>query len=271
MKARWILWLLPLLLACAGHQAPGKATPVPEGMLLLPAGELHWAGEERTNGLPIASFLLDRTPVTVAQFGKFVRATGYVTEAEKAGSAGVLDPGKGEWTLVPGACWHHPLGRGKAPAGADYPVTQVSGRDAEAYCRWAGKRLPTVAEWEYAASGNGRVTTRYAWGDELVVNGRYAANVWQGKFPEKNTVADGYALAAPVGIFGKTTTGLTDMGGNVWQWTADSTATGDRVLKGGSFLCDSTTCNNYGIAGFTTSSPETGLFHIGFRCAKNIH
>ncbi len=245
---------------------------IPGGNYIRPLAEGSESMEVEVEG-----FLLDKQPVTVAAFRDFVEATGYLTDAEKFGDAGVFKLEKKEWELVKGAYWEYPSGKEGVKAPDNHPVTQVSWNDAVAYCNWAGKRLPTEKEWEYAAGNNGKTNTRYSWGNDLAEGGELKANVWQGKFPEKNTAADGYLYTAPVGKFGKTATGLSDMGGNVWQWTADSYKEKgmpenevNKVLKSGSFMCDSSFCHNYKISGRTFSSRETALFHTGFRCAMDI-
>lgn len=230
----------------------------------------------------VAPFLLDVHPVTVGEFARF-SATGYVTQAERLGSAGVFDAATGTWSLVDGADWRHPLGPGASEASDDHPVTQVSWNDAQAYCAWAGKRLPNEIEWEHAARNGHSGGPQYSWGDSLVVAGRYMANTWQGHFPEHNTIDDGYLFTAPVGIFGKTPGGLTDMGGNVWQWCEDwfrpyalrgqpFTPRRDsaKVIRGGSFLCDPKVCHGFRVSARGHSSPETGLMHVGFRCARTV-
>jgi sulfatase modifying factor 1 len=230
----------------------------------------------------VAPFLLDVHPVTVAEFGRFVDATGYLTQAERLGSSGVFDVKTGAWGLVDGASWRRPLGPSAPPAPDDHPVTQVSWNDAVAYCRWAGKRLPTEVEWEHAARNGRNDGYRYAWGNELVVDGRYMANTWQGEFPHRNTVADDWLHTSPVGAFGRTPAGLTDMGGNVWQWCEDwfrpyaerdqpftPDATSMKVLRGGSFLCDPKVCHGFRVSARGHSTPETGLVHVGFRCARD--
>jgi sulfatase modifying factor 1 len=230
----------------------------------------------------VAPFLLDVHPVTVAEFRRFVDATKYVTESERFGSSGVFDVKTGTWGLVDGASWRRPRGPDAPPAPDDHPVTQVSWHDAVAYCRWAGKRLPTEVEWEHAARGGRNDGPRYAWGDALVVDGHYMANTWQGEFPQRNTVADGFVYTSPVGTFGKTKAGLTDMGGNVWQWCDDwfrpyderdkpftPDAKSAKVMRGGSFLCDPKVCHGFRVSARGHSTPETGLVHVGFRCARD--
>lgn len=230
------------------------------------------------------SFLLDRTPVTVGQFAVFVRDTGYVTEAEKLGEGGVLDRQAGQWASVPGADWRRPHGPDQPAAPADHPVTQVSWADADAFCRAYGARLPTEFEWERAArlgqTPDGHV---FKAGDPLALNGRYLANTWQGFFPLEDRGEDGFKNTSPVGAFGETPAGLTDMAGNVWEWTASyrrnyatldqpfKPAVGtERVQRGGSFLCDPGFCEGFRVTARNHSTPETALMHVGFRCAADV-
>ena len=230
----------------------------------------------------VAPFWLDAHPVTVAEFRGFVASTGYRTQAETFGSANVFHVARGAWEVVAGASWHHPTGPAEAASPDNHPVTQVSWHDAVAYCRWAEKRLPSEIEWEHAARDGKNGGPRYAWGNDLVVDGHYMANTWQGEFPRHNTAADQYVYTAPVGTFGTTASGLTDMGGNVWQWcdawfrpyaerdrpftpAADSA----RVLRGGSFLCDPKVCHGFRVSARGHSTPESSLGHVGFRCARD--
>jgi len=230
----------------------------------------------------VAPFLLDVHPVTVAEFGRFVETTGYVTQSERFGSSAVFDVKTGTWGLVDGANWRQPLGPAAPSPPGDHPVTQVSWNDAVAYCRWAGKRLPSEVEWEHAARNGRNDGPRYAWGNALVVDGRYMANTWQGEFPHRNTVADGWVHTSPVGTFGRTPSGLTDRGGNVWQWCEDwfrpyaerdrpftRDAESAKVIRGGSFLCDPKVCHGFRVSARGHSTPETGLVHVGFRCARD--
>jgi formylglycine-generating enzyme len=271
-------------------EAMAKASAPPHGMVLIPGGTaivgsddgLEW--EQPVFEAEVEPFFLDRSPVTVAEFARFVDATGYVTDAEKFGDAGVMDFETGDWSLVTGAMWRHPRGAAHEPAPDDHPVTQVSWNDAMAYAQWAGKRLPTEVEWEYAARGGPeRAETPYAWGRHLEVGGRYRANTWQGTFPGTNTGDDGFLLTSPVGHFGETSLGLTDMGGNVWEWTSDwfrdysrraqpvtSAEMQSKAQRGGSFLCHPSYCHGYRVSARSHSSPETSLFNVGFRCAKDI-
>lgn len=233
----------------------------------------------------VKPFFLDIHPVTVAQFRAFVDATSYKTQAEVFGDSAVFDFKSEAWLspLTKGADWRHPFGPDEPAAPDDHPVTQVSWNDAAAYCKWAGKRLPTEVEWEHAARNARNGGPQYAWGDELVVNGKYMANAWQGRFPEFNTLADGYLATSPVGVFGKTPLGLTDMGGNVWEWVDDwfrpysargtpftPTPESHKTSRGGSFLCDPAVCHGYRVSGRSDSTPETGMCHTGFRGARDV-
>jgi formylglycine-generating enzyme len=228
----------------------------------------------------IKAFLLDKNLVTVADFEEFVKATHYVTEAEKFGNAGVFEDKTHEWILLDGADFRYPFGKDKPKAEGNHPVTQVSWNDAHAYAKWKGKRLPTQWEWEHAAKNGENTNQQYTWGESLVVAGKYKANTWQGSFPYTNTKEDGYAYTSPVGVFGKNNLGLSDMGGNVWQWCEDSIEPMGRdkeidpairrVTRGGSFLCDPMVCHGFQVTGRSSSTPESSMVHIGFRCAKNI-
>jgi sulfatase modifying factor 1 len=229
----------------------------------------------------VAPFFLDEHPVTVAEFRKFVKATGYVTEAEKFGNSGVFSVERGQWYLQDGATWEFPLGPGGPMASENHPVTQVSWNDAREYCRWAGKRLPTEVEWECAAASGLLQKSKYSWGDQLVLNNRFMANVWQGRFPDSASVQDGFLFTSPVGYYGKTASGLTDMGGNVWEWCSDTYAPypGNampdsidpeyKVIRGGSFLCDEKVCHGYRVTARGRNSRESATFHMGFRTAKD--
>jgi formylglycine-generating enzyme len=264
-------------------QADKKPQNIPPEMLWVQGGT--WQTQnlrtQQPQNIKIKGFLMDKNLVTVADFEKFVKATRYLTEAEKYGNSGVFVPETGTWEMLPEANFRFPQGKKGKPAEANHPVTQVSWNDAQAYARWRGKRLPTAAEWEWAASSAGQTKNQYAWGSQLVDNQQYKANVWQGNFPHQNTAADGFVFTSPAGYFGANPLGLTDMGGNVWQWCQDDIAptpaeaqtdsAARKALKGGSFLCDEKVCHGYKITGLSSSTPETGLMHIGFRCAKDIH
>jgi len=260
----------------------------PPGMVYVPGGQTK-IGSER--GRPIErpvfsaavdAFWMDTHPVTVEQFRQFVKATDYTTDAERFGDAGIFDLDMRQWRLVKGAQWRTPRGPDGPSAPDNHPVTQVSWHDATAYCEWAGKRLPTEIEWEHAARSAQNNRNPYAWGSALVDAGQYQANTWQGHFPAQNTGADGYLYTSPVGAFGTTSLGLTDMGGNVWEWTDSwfrpyplrgaptASRTTERVQRGGSFLCHRSYCHGYRVSARSHSTPETALFHVGFRCIKDV-
>lgn len=272
-EIRLPIWLL-VIVASALLAATFHNRPATKGMIRV-EGTTH--GEPATT---INPFLLDKNLVTVAEFELFVKETGYITQAERYGDAGVFDPTLGRFISVAGAYYKFPFGKDNEPAKANHPVTQVSWHDALAFSKWKGKRLPTQAEWEHAASGNGLSSAIYSWGDNLIEHGKYKANTWQGSFPYHNTMEDGYLFTSPVGEFGANRLGLTDMGGNVWQWCADIVeplpqdkifdSSLRRILKGGSFLCDPTVCHGYEIFGVSSSTPESAMAHIGFRCAKDL-
>jgi sulfatase modifying factor 1 len=268
----------------------GAAQQPPTGMVYVPGGRTHIGAEDGTPAerpvfvADVEPFYLDIHPVTVAGFRRFADATGYVSDAEKAGNAAVVHFDTGQWQLVTGASWRRPAGSKAPPAPDDHPVTQVSWNDATAYARWAGKRLPTEIEWEHAARGARDARDPYSWGDALIVDGRHRTNTWQGPFPGRNSGDDGFVATSPVGRFGRTGLGLTDMGGNVWQWCEDwfrsyadrsrPFAPGpgaEKVQRGGSFLCHRDFCHGYRVSARSHSTPETALFHTGFRCAKDLN
>lgn len=230
----------------------------------------------------VKSFYLDEHPVTVAEFQVFVMKNDFKTDADKLGDAGVLNQKTGEWELIKGANWQYPQGKDQPKSKENHPVTQVSWNDACAYCDSLSKRLPTEYEWEFAAKTEAGKNNRFSWGNQLIGNGKFMANVWQGSFPANNTEEDGFLYTSPVGYFGKTENGLSDMGGNVWNWCGDSYklypgnpkafdfSEENKVIKGGSFLCDSNVCFSYRISARNFCSGETGLMHMGFRCAKSL-
>ncbi len=261
-----LVLLLTLFIGCE----PTADVQTPEGMVYVP------------KGAEVSAYFMDETPVTVAQFRGFVRATNYVTEAEKFGNAGVFTV-ETNWFLKEGAYWEYPMGPDFPKAPDNHPVTQISYNDAEAYALWAGKRLPSAAEWEHAAKDGEDINTIYNWGNTLVVNDQYKANVWQGSFPYINTLKDGFEYTSPVGLFGKTKLGLADISGNVWEWTTDwdipkgmnqkdyqVNQMSQKVLRGGSFLCEPSFCHGYQITGKSESTPDTSLMHTGFRCVRDI-
>ncbi len=272
-------------------QSSGTSTRVErDGMVLVPGATFRMgADDEMANESPahevtLEPFWMDAREVTVAEFARFVEATSYRTDAEAFGWSGVFDRETGGWKRVDGADWRHPSGPGSRAAD-DEPVCLVSWRDADAYARWAGKRLPTEAEWEYAARG-GLAGRRYAWGDELRPGGRPVANWWQGSFPVRDTGEDGFRGRAPAGSFAPNGFGLYDVAGNVWEWCADWYAGGfyaaspranprgpaagaERVIRGGSWMCAENFCSNYRVAARSHATPDTGLDNLGFRCARD--
>ena len=311
-----------------GSRPPG---PDPNGMIWIPAGEFSMGTQEPmfTDTRPIHrvalnGFWMDRTEVTNEQFSAFVRATGYVTVAERkpraedypgvppeklvAGSI-VFSPPKDAvplndymqwWSYVGGADWRHPEGPQSDLEGrGKHPVVHIAWEDANAFAKWAGKRLPTEAEFEWAARG-GLDRKKYVWGDDFKPSGKFQANTFQGNFPNNNTGADGYLATAPVGSFEPNGFGLSDVAGNVWEWCsdwyradyyktvssngsvarnpagpADSSDPNEpgvpkRVTKGGSFLCTDQYCSRYMPGGRGKEAPDTGTDHLGFRLVKDL-
>jgi formylglycine-generating enzyme required for sulfatase activity len=257
-------------------------------------------GETPVHEVRLDAFSIDATAVTNAQFATFVKATGYRTEAEEFGSSAVfhlvVPPGSLDvlgiaagtpwWRNVRGACWRQPEGPDSDIATRqNHPVVHVSWNDASAYCAWAGKRLPTEAEWEYAARG-GLQSARFAWGDDLTPGGRWLCNIWQGRFPDVNTRDDGFLTTAPVKSFRPNGYGLWNTAGNVWEWCADwfsptyyasspsasprGPADGEeRVMRGGSYLCHHSYCHRYRVAARSSNAPDSFSGNLGFRCAND--
>jgi sulfatase modifying factor 1 len=237
--------------------------------------------EQPVHKVEVKSFKIDKYPVTVKSFRRFVEATGYKTDAERFGDSGVFDFKTSSWTLVPGAIWQYPLGKNSSLAEDNHPVTHVSWNDASACASWMGKRLPTEAEWEYAARCSGTSNSKFSWGDKLIIEGKYKANVWQGSGLSAKQGADGFVLTSPVGSYGETACGLADMGGNVWNWCSDTYKSYPgsnipdqnnpelKVIRGGSFFFDQNGENSYTSTGRASNTLETSLFNTGFRCAAD--
>jgi len=256
-------------------------------------------GEGPVREVTLDAFYVDVHPVTNRRFGEFVRATGYRTEAEGFGWSFVFHAhaapelvsgtvaGAEWWCKVDGADWRHPEGPGSGiESREDYPVIHVTWNDAAAYCRWAGKRLPTEAEWEYAARG-GLEQKLYPWGDELTPGGKHLCNIWQGRFPDVDLAEDGFSGVAPVGAFPANGYGLDGITGNTWEWCGDwfhpafhkaaprvnpaGPMEGEaRVMKGGSYLCHWSYCNRYRVAARTSNTPDSSTTNIGFRCVRDV-
>jgi formylglycine-generating enzyme required for sulfatase activity len=321
-----ILQALPA--AGSSLKRPMPPTPVQEGMMWIPGGEFLMGADEFPDAQPwhkvsVDGFWMDRTEVTNEQFATFVNATGYVTLAERtpraedfpgappqnlvAGSVVFSPPAHPVklhdhfqwWSYVQGANWRHPEGpKSSIKNRSRYPVVHIAYEDAVAYAKWAEKRLPTEAEFEFAARG-GLDRKPYAWGDEFRPAGQFMVNTFQGHFPDKNTGEDGYGAAAPVASFPPNRYGLYDMAGNVWEWTSDwyrhdyyrmliaqgpvavnprgpensfdpsEPGVKKRVHKGGSFLCTDQYCARYIAGGRGKGEPDTGTNHLGFRLVKD--
>lgn len=260
-------------------------------------------GEGPVREIELPPFSIDRHTVTNARFAQFVQATGYVTEAERFGWSFVFwaqiprerihelvadtVAAAPWWCQVPGARWDQPAGPGSNVTGKEsHPVVHVSWNDAVAYCEWSGQRLPTEAEWEYAARG-GLVQKLYPWGDKLRPEGKHLCNIWQGEFPRVNTADDGYAETCPTDAFPPNGYGLYSVTGNTWEWCADWFSTDfhvngprvspygpdqgtARVIKGGSFLCHKSYCNRYRVAARSSNTPDSTSSHMSFRCAQSL-
>jgi formylglycine-generating enzyme required for sulfatase activity len=287
---------------------PVEAARYGQGMVRLPGGTFRLGsadrdvnpgdGEGPVRRVTVAAFSIAATPVTNAEFSRFVDETGYRTGAERFGwsfvFAGFLPARlrKGAerpaaapwWCRVEGASWFAPEGPGSDARGrADHPVVHVDHGDALAYCAWARVRLPTEAEWEYAARG-GLDQARFPWGDELLPDGEHRCNIWQGRFPVKNSADDGFVGTCPVRAFPPNGFGLYGSSGNVWEWCADRWRTdhqtasmGDpadegsvRVMRGGSYLCHDSYCNRYRVAARTRNDPDSSSGNVGFRCASDL-
>lgn len=251
-----------------------------DGGTFLMGSEKGLPQETPVHKVTVEAFSIDKSPVTVAQFKVFIDATGYKTEAEKYGDSGVFNLDIQNWELMKGAFWKKPFGPNGHMAEDTHPVTHISWNDAVAYAKWASKRLPTEAEWEYAARSGLNSAEKFSWGDEVSVNGKYFANTWQGSMDKPET-KDGYLFTSPVGTFGENKAGLTDMGGNVWQWCSDNYQAypGSKApiredvniksIRGGSFFYDQYGDDSFSVSGRSKNSHETSLFNTGFRCAKD--
>ncbi len=313
----------------SSDMSAAPSTAAPENMVWIPGGvflmgsDNHYAEEAPAHKVEVAGFWMDRTTVTNRDFAKFVDETGYVTKAERPADPADYPGAKPEmlapssvvfvkprqrvdlhdhfnwWAYIRGANWRHPRGPASSIKGLDdHPVVHVAWEDVVAYAKWIGKDLPTEAEWEFAARG-GLEGAEFVWGDELIPDGKYMANTWQGEFPWQNLTEDGYERTAPVGSFPPNGYGLFDMAGNVWQWTTDwyqehknniespcctiSNPRGGipetsynpdqpeikiprKVMKGGSHLCAPNYCRRYRPAARMPQPIDTSTSHLGFRC-----
>lgn len=260
--------------------APGSEMIFFDGGTFMMGSENGLPNEKPVHEVKIEPFYIDKSPVTVAQFRHFVEVTGFKTEAEKFGDSGVFNFDQQQWQLLPGASWVKPFGPDGPVAEDNHPVTHVSWNDAVAYAKWAGKRLPTETEWEYAARSGKNSGEKFSWGDKVSVDGNYFANTWQGSLEAPET-KDGYLFTSPVGAFDANEAGLTDMGGNVWQWCADNYKpypgsnepmredSNVKVIRSGSFFYDANGEDSFSVSGRSMNSHETSLFNTGFRCAKD--
>jgi sulfatase modifying factor 1 len=308
-----------------GADVSARECRIPGGTFLM-GSDLHYPEERPAHRVRVGAFWMDTTTVTNAAYAGFVAETDYVTVAERpldpaqypGAKPELLVPGalvfrmtegpvdtrdiSNWWSWTPGAQWRHPEGPGSDLTGReDHPVVQIAYEDAEAYARWAGKELPTEAEWEFAARG-GLDGAEFVWGDEVTPDGEHRANTWQGPFPWRNFATDGFEGTSPVTAFPPNGYGLHDMAGNVWQWTTDwfvdrhaadpakpccapqnprgpaMEASFDprqpairiprKVAKGGSFLCAPSYCRRYRPAARHAQMVDTGMSHIGFRCIR---
>ena len=255
-------------------------------------------GEGPVREITLDPFYIDETTVTNFQFAEFIKATCYITEAERYGWSfvfyGLLSEEDQKrdyqvaaptpwWYAVPGAQWNHPEGKDShINERKDHPVVHVSWHDAQAYCQWIGKRLPTEAEWEYAAR-SGLVQKKFPWGDELTPGGEHRCNIWQGNFPDYNSLEDGFLGTAPAKSFKPNNFGLYNMAGNVWEWcndwfSSDFHKAGPRknpagplngeskIMRGGSFLCHHSYCNRYRVAARSSNTADSSTSNLGFRC-----
>lgn len=256
-------------------------------------------GEGPIRPVTLDPFYMDRYPITNERFGEFVRATGYKTEAEKFGWSFVFAGHLGEraeefehpvglrwWRKVANTDWLHPEGPDSSIDGREHrPVVQVSWNDAAAYAAWAGKRLPSEAEWEFGARG-GLEQKRYPWGDELTPDGKHLCNIWQGEFPDTDLAEDGYSNTAPVNAYPPNGFGLYTITGNAWEWCGDwfspdyhlygtrvnpvgPDSGQTKVMRGGSYLCHASYCNRYRNSARTSNTPDSAGTNISFRCVRD--
>lgn len=295
-----------LPVAAVNGGASAGASPALHEDVLIPGGVFAMGdafcegypadGETPVHDVRLEAFRIDATAVTNRMFAAFVEDSGYRTEAEQYGTSAVFHllvrapageilgaaAGAPWWLNVRGADWAHPAGPDSHwSTTPEHPVVHVSHHDALAYCAWAGRRLPTEAEWEYAARG-GLAGKRYAWGDELTPDGEHRCNIWQGTFPTLNTEEDGHVGTAPVKSFPPNGYGLYEVAGNVWEWCADwflpkyyrnspahnprgPTIGAGRVMRGGSYLCHDSYCNRYRVAARTSNTPDSSSGNCGFR------
>ncbi|CAM9149943.1 unnamed protein product [Chrysoparadoxa australica] len=296
-----------------GNQSQEKVEPLMVEEIIVKGGTFTMGlassgipgdGESPPCKARLNDFYLDKFPATAEQFAAFTKATGYTTESEQFGWSFVFHSALTEeqteeveqvvqetpwWLVVPGSYWRFPEG----PSGSDvledgrsnHPATHISWNDAAAYCRWRGGRLPTEAEWEYAAS-TGVANRKFPWGKELLPDGVHRANLWQGGFPGANTMEDGWELTSPVDAFlPQNSLGFHDLSGNVWEWTADwwtdnrsgyplDNPTGpangsEKTRKGGSFLCHSSYCYRYRVSSRTKTTPDSASSNQGVRCCRD--
>jgi len=286
MRFNFLLLSVLLLTGCKMKPIENVQTSCPdipkEAMIINEAETIIGTNsaypEERARSVVLSDYDIDNTEVTNAQFRAFIDATGYITTAEKPqpgsgkpGGAVFTEPSATNpnwWQFVEGASWEHPEGPHSNIDGQDnYPVVQVSLIDAKAYAKWAGRALPTEAQWEHAARAGS--TTEFVWGDQRTPNGIEQANTWQGAFPIENTKTDGYRLRAPTGCYEPNDYGLYDMIGNVWEWTLteyEYTRTPNSyTIKGGSFLCAPNYCARYRAPARQGQEADFSTNHIGFR------
>jgi formylglycine-generating enzyme len=315
----------------SGEGSNSGMVKIPQGDFMMGASDDEGRPDEYPqHKVRVNAFWMDITEVTNAQFREFVEATGYITTAEikpdweelkkqllpgtakpdesllhaaslvfsPSSKPVALNDASQWWTWMKDANWRHPQGKGSDIIGKDnYPVVHISWDDAMAYCKWAGKRLPTEVEWEWAARG-GLENKKYPWGNEDIESGKPKANTWQGNFPDHNNNWDGFYKNSPVKSFAANGYGLFDMAGNVWEWCSDwyrndaykklknsfsenpkgpetsydpmEPTVPKKVVRGGSFMCNASYCKGYRVTSRMKTSPDTGLEHTGFRCVKDL-